>query len=708
MDGERQGLVRIRGRGAASNPANRFERLHFEPEAEGVDPEAPGPATRFLRDTSRTIIARNDSPDVGFDFSVNPYRGCEHGCAYCLGADTPILMADGTLRRLEDLRVGDAIYGTVRWGWCRRYVETRVLAHWRTVKPAYRVMLRDGTELVTSGDHRFLTERGWKYVIGTEQGSGRRPHLTINNALMGTGHFASTPAESLEYRQGYLCGLVRGDALLATYHYRREGRAHGDQHQFRLALADEEALSRAQQYLAEFGVRTSSRFQFSRPTPGCRAMYAIRTHARVHVDAIRELVGWPQAPTDEWSRGFLAGIFDAEGSYSMGILRIVNTEPRIMEQTRRALRSFGFRFRTETRVKVAGKPLVAVRLCGGLREHLRFFHTTDPAIRRKRRLAGQALKSASKLGVVAIEPLGLELPLYDITTGTGDFIANGVVAHNCYARPTHEYLGFSAGLDFETRILVKEDAPELLRQELSSQRWRPAGIALSGVTDPYQPVERRLRLTRRCLEVLAEYRNPVSIVTKNHLVTRDADLLAELARDGAAAVALSITTLDPTLQRAMEPRTSTPERRLATVRALAEAGIPVAVMAAPMIPGLNDHELPAILQAAAEAGARYAGFIPLRLPLAVAGLFEEWLTLHFPDRRERVLGRVREIRGGRLNDARFGSRMRGEGVYAQHMRTLFRVAARRAGLETRWPPLSTAAFRRPDPAGQLGLFPEAP
>jgi DNA repair photolyase len=274
----------------------------------------------------------------------------------------------------------------------------------------------------------------------------------------------------------------------------------------------------------------------------------------------------------------------------------------------------------------------------------------------------------------------------------------------CYARPTHEYLGFSAGLDFETRILVKEDAPELLGAELASPRWKPATVAMSGVTDPYQPVERRLRLTRRCLEVLAEFRNPVSIVTKNHLVTRDADLLAELAGHDAAMVGVSVTSLDPVLQRVMEPRTSIPARRLAAIRALADAGVPVAVMAAPMIPGLTDHELPAILQAAADAGARYAGFVPLRLPLGVAALFEAWLETHVPERKDRVLGRVREIRGGRLNDARFGSRMRGEGVYAQHMRTLFHTAARRAGLDTSWPRLSTAAFRRPDPGGQLALF----
>jgi DNA repair photolyase len=272
----------------------------------------------------------------------------------------------------------------------------------------------------------------------------------------------------------------------------------------------------------------------------------------------------------------------------------------------------------------------------------------------------------------------------------------------CYARPTHEFLGFSAGLDFESCILVKERAPELLRRELASPRWKPQVLALSGVTDPYQPVERKLRLTRRCLEVLAECRNPVQVITKNFLVTRDADLLAELARHQAACVAVSLTTLDTSLRAVLEPRTSPPTARLAALRALAAAGVPVAVLVAPVIPGLNDHELPRILAAASEAGARYAGMQMLRLPLAVAPLFVEWLERHFPERKDKVLAGIRAVRGGRLNDPRFGARMSGEGVRAEQIRQLFH-ASRRAGLSDAWPELSTAAFRRPR-GPQLELF----
>ena len=265
----------------------------------------------------------------------------------------------------------------------------------------------------------------------------------------------------------------------------------------------------------------------------------------------------------------------------------------------------------------------------------------------------------------------------------------------CYARPTHEFLGFSAGLDFESRIMVKEDAPELLAKELSSPRWKPQTLVMSGVTDPYQPVERRLQITRRCLEVLARFRNPVAIITKNQLVTRDLDLLGELAEHQAAAVNISVTSLDPKLQRVLEPRTSTPRARLEAIAQLRKAGVPVGVMVAPIIPGLTDHEAPAILQACAEAGAQFAGYIVVRLPYAVAPLFERWLEEHFPDRKEKVLGRIRHLRGGeRLNDPRFKSRMRGEGIFAEQIRALFEAGCKRAGIGA----TAVAVHRRLPPA----------
>ena len=273
----------------------------------------------------------------------------------------------------------------------------------------------------------------------------------------------------------------------------------------------------------------------------------------------------------------------------------------------------------------------------------------------------------------------------------------------CYARPTHEYLGFSAGLDFETKIMVKENAPDLLRRELSSPKWKPQTLAMSGVTDCYQPVERRLQLTRRCLAVLAEFRNPVSITTKNYLVTRDIDLLRELAAHHAVTVHLSINSLDGGLARKLEPRAASPKMRLAAVEALAAAGVPVGVLVAPVIPALNDHEIPSVLAAAKAAGAGWADMEILRLPLTVAPIFEQWLERNVPGKKDKVLNRIRAMRGGKLNDPRFGFRMRGEGIFADQISQMFHVARRKAGLPEDGPEMSTADFRRPE-GSQLALL----
>jgi DNA repair photolyase len=273
----------------------------------------------------------------------------------------------------------------------------------------------------------------------------------------------------------------------------------------------------------------------------------------------------------------------------------------------------------------------------------------------------------------------------------------------CYARPTHEYLGFSSGLDFETKIMVKPNAPELLRAELSSPKWKPQILVMSGNTDCYQPVERKLKITRRCLEVLLEFRNPVAIITKNFLVTRDIDVLSELAKYNCASVCLSVTTLDKDLRKVMEPRTSPPIARLAAIRKLAEAKIPVSVNVAPIIPGLTDHEMPAILKAAREAGAISAGFTIVRLPYANAPLFEKWLETHFPDRKEKVLNRIKAMRGGKMYDAQWGKRMSGEGIFAEQIAAMFDVARRKAGFKDEWHELTTEHFQRPG-GNQLSLF----
>jgi DNA repair photolyase len=275
----------------------------------------------------------------------------------------------------------------------------------------------------------------------------------------------------------------------------------------------------------------------------------------------------------------------------------------------------------------------------------------------------------------------------------------------CYARPTHEYLGFSAGLDFESKILVKEDAPKLLRKELMKPSYRPEVINISGVTDCYQPAERRFRLTRACLEVLSEFKNPFTIITKNHLVTRDLDLIAPMAADGLAAVFITITSMNPGLTAVLEPRTSRPAARLEAIKALSSAGIPMGVMVAPVIPAITDHEIPAILEAAAGAGAQHAAYVPLRLPLSVAPLFVEWLENHFPDRKEKVLSRIMDMKEGKLNEADFGSRMQAKGKFGELLGQLFAHHARRFGLNQKDLDLSTDLFHRPGTQGEL--FPQA-
>ncbi len=273
----------------------------------------------------------------------------------------------------------------------------------------------------------------------------------------------------------------------------------------------------------------------------------------------------------------------------------------------------------------------------------------------------------------------------------------------CYARPSHEYLGWSAGLDFETKIMVKRDAPDLLSKELQKRSWKPEVISLSGNTDPYQPIERQFKLTRGCLQILSDHRNPVGIITKNHLVTRDLDILAPMAKLGIARVMISVTTLRDEIARMMEPRTSMPARRLDAIEELSEAGIPTGVMVAPVVPGLTDEEVPAIIEAAANRGAVRAGYILLRLPGPVAPLFEEWLDRSFPERKEKIIRRIKEVRSGKLNDPRFGHRMRGEGVWADTLSTLFQMTCRKYNMNQPIQPLRTDRFIR-HPSNQLNLF----
>jgi DNA repair photolyase len=696
---------RYSGRGALSNPQPRFLDRGRERVDDGWYQEevAASIATQIRPEGARSIISHNDSPDIPFEQSINPYRGCEHGCVYCAEGGTPILMGDGTTRPLAELRAGDTIYGTARAGWYRRYVRTQVLAHWSVIKPAFRITLQDGTELVAGGDHRFLTERGWKFVTGAERGGQRRPHLTTGNKLMGIGAFAPGPEKDGDYRRGYLCGLIRGDGRMGVLR-RTDERLGGWAHdRFRLASSDPEALSRAREWLQCWQVETHERVLGAAGT-AARALRAICIQSQPQLNLIRDLIAWPSAPCRSWTLGFLAGIFDAEGSYSAGVLRISNTDPEIIGWIRDSLWTLGFRFALEHVPHADKKPVDVVRLTGGLREHLRFFHSVDPAIARKRDICGQAVKSAARLGVASIVPLGGAMRLYDITTGTGDFIANGVVSHNCYARPSHAYVDLSPGIDFETKIFYKADAARLLEQELGRPSYVVKPITIGANTDPYQPVERDLRVTRSLLEVLERTRHPVSLITKGTMILRDLDLLLSLARDNLVNVFVSITTLDAELKRTLEPRAASPAARLRVVRELAAAGVPTGVFAAPMIPAVNDSELERIVAAAAAAGAFRAGYVLLRLPHELKGLFRQWLDEHLPERAEHVMSLIRAARDGRENDPQFGSRMRGNGPWAQLLRDRFTLACRRHGLRAdRERELSCAHFKPQGRGGQMSL-----
>jgi DNA repair photolyase len=401
---------------------------------------------------------------------------------------------------------------------------------------------------------------------------------------------------------------------------------------FRLALTDFEALARAQVYLRELNVETTG-FQFAAATDHHRETHAIRTQSQVAVDTIRDLIAWPGRISTDWYKGFLAGIFDAEGSFGGGVIRICNTDPTILDWTTFACRRLGLPFIVE---KVR-EGMWNVRIRGGLEQQLRFHHLTDPAITRKRLIDGRAVKSQSRLKVVNIEPLGMELPLYDITTGTGDYIADGVVSHNCFARPTHEYLDLNAGRDFDKEIVVKVNVPEVLRVELARPSWKGEHVALGTNTDPYQWVEGRYKLMRGIWEAMRDFANPCSILTKSPLLLRDKDLLLQIAERARVSACLSVPTLDEKMWRSTEPHTPHPRARLEAVAELNRIGIPTGILIAPLMPGINDGpgQVEKIVELAEAAGATSIGGQALFLRGATRDVFFDWLRTKRPDLVER-------------------------------------------------------------------------
>ena len=452
------------------------------------------------------------------------------------------------------------------------------------------------------------------------------------------------PGVDDDYRRGYLTAMIRGDALLKSYPERRAHRVGQSQYRFRLALTDVEALDRSRDYLGHFGVQTRT-FDFAPAGDRRHAMTAIRCQSKGAFSKLGYLTAWPASRDRQWTLGFLAGIFDAEGSHSDGVLRIVNTADDMIEQTTDALNELSIPHVLEDRH--LPNRLRSVRVNGGLHQRMRFLQLTDPAITRKRDLTGFAIKSTVPLDVVSIEELGVEIPMYDITTGTGDFIANGVVSHNCFARKTHEYLDLDSGHDFDSQIVVKTNVGEVLRRELARPSWTGEHIAMGTNVDCYQRAEGRYRLMPPILEALRDAANPFSILTKGALILRDLPLLEQAADITDVSAAVSVGFVDDNVWRAVEPGTPPPQRRLDVARSLNEAGISCGVLMAPVLPYLtdSDEQLEATVAAVAASGAPYVSPIVLHLRPGAREWWQAWLRREQPE----LVPRYRALYGDRSN-----------------------------------------------------------
>ena len=598
----------------------------------------------FFEVQARSVVNRvPEASRMPFRWTINPYRGCQHACVYCISGETPILMADGRTKPLAQVRVGDGIYGTVRRGGDREYVRTTVLAHWSTVKPAYRLALADGTQLVCSGDHRFLTERGWSYVTGTRFGKlRRRPHLAAGHALMGTGDFAEPPKQTIAYRRGYLCGLIRSDGSIGHYSYPRRHPAADRSYLFRLALAEpasQAARARTADYLARAGIGCADftlteepgRMEAGSAQPSThRRVTAIRTAGADQARTLEWLLSWPDHPGPEWRKGFLAGCFDARGGYRDRVLRICPADPEVADWLISSLRSLGLDAAVE-RAHLRGTP-AGVRLGSGPGQVLRFFHAVDPASTAPGAIEGTSVGTHDGLRVAEVQRLGLDVPMYDITTGTGDFIANGVVSHNCFARNSHTYLDLDAGVDFNTRVVVKVNAPELVRKKMASPSWAGEHIAMGTNVDCYQRAEGRYQLMSGIIGALRDAANPFSILTKGTLILRDIELLAEAAEVTEVGLNVSAGFVDKDLWRSIEPGTPAPGRRLEACATLNERGLRCGVLMGPVIPFLSDSpgQLDEAVRQIAAAGARHVMPIVLHLRPGTREWFFSWLRAQHP------------------------------------------------------------------------------
>nr|WP_250003452.1 intein-containing Rv2578c family radical SAM protein [Actinoplanes sp. M2I2] len=633
------------GDGSSGDRASLQDRA--APTAPPLPLALPGAAVRtfdtpgfagmtFYEIQAKSLINRVPGASrVPFEWTINPYRGCSHACAYCLSGDTPILMADGTTRRLADLRPGDAVLGTMGAGSTRRYVPTTVLDHWSTTKAAFRVTLADGTRLVSSGDHRFLTDRGWRHVSPAE---AHQPALAVGDLMFGVGHFAEPPKESPDYLGGFLCGLIRGDA------------GRGDTGGAPARAGD--AWVRADGYLEDV--------------------------------PLHEALRWPELPTSGWYRGFLAGAFGAVGRADRLAISFDSADRLFLARVTEALTHLGLPSRTPVRVRGGGTGTVEIDR--DLWAALRFRHLTgvDGA---PLDASGVGVRAGRGLAVVDIEDLGLTLPLFDISTGTGDFIADGVVSHNCFARHTHSYLDLDTGHDFDSKIVVKVNAGELIRRELAAPRWSGAPIAMGTNVDVYQRAEGRYRLMPEILAALRDHANPFSILTKGTLILRDLPLLTQAAEVTRVGLSFSVGFIDEQVWRAVESGTPSPRRRLDAVRRLTDAGFDVSVLMAPILPGLTDTDesIDETVAAIAASGATSVTPLPLHLRPGAREWYASWLTRTRPD----LAPRYREL---------YGNGSYAPQTYQREISARVRIAARRHGLHRAGPAEARAVTPVPETA----------
>ncbi|RZT86163.1 intein [Pseudonocardia sediminis] len=610
-------------------------------------PEFAG--TVFHEVEARSALNRvPGTSQVPFSWTVNPYRGCTHACVYCLSGDTPVRLADGGSRQIAELRVGDEVLGTEPDGpgGRRRYVRTTVLAHWSTRRRAHRVALTDGTAVVTSEEHRFLADDGWRHVTPGWCRSGRRPHLRAGTVLRGPGPVPPSPRGSVDYGSGYLCGLVRADAA----------RTRATAEPFPSEWVELEALARAHHLLAglpEAGADTAAVPRTGRHREvvgaGTGRAVAVRPGAAepagadpAHTDPSRSdlhpalpapvarSVAWPPEPGPGWSAGFVAGVLDACGEVAEGGLRLVVAGEEMARATVEALGRLGFRVAAEPSTV---RDAVRLRLLGGAAEHLRLIAAVDPAVGRVRDVRGAPVGEppGGSPRVESVRDLGVEIPMFDITTGTGDFVAAGVISHNCFARNTHTYLDLDAGTDFDSQIVVKVNVARVLERELSAPRWRREPVAMGTNTDPYQRAEGRYRLMPGVIRALGRSGTPFSLLSKGTVLARDLPDIAAAATDVPVGMGVSIALVDRALQAHLEPGTPTPSARLDLVRRIADAGLACGVMVAPVLPLLTDSDeaLDALLAEIAAAGASGASVMALHLRPGTKEWFMGWLARQY-------------------------------------------------------------------------------